>query len=269
MLVHDPALLDQRELLDGVVSAAQLALENERLHAELRAQLEALARERDFTRLVVNTAPSFFCVLDGEGRIVRFNETLARTAGISRRRANARPQVLGRVHAPRRDARTVRGLIALTAATGRGSRQESRLLAADGIRRTVEWVTASIPDERGQFEYVLVCGLDVTEQTWHDNVQGSLRRVATLVASGAGGSALMDAVTSEIGRLFEGQSANLLQLDGSEDRIAGAWSSGDALTWEVGTPFPVVGDTASGRAIESLRPERVDSPDELVDQVRT
>ena len=128
-------------------------------------------------------------------------------------------------------------------------------------------MTASIPDERGQFEYVLVCGLDVTEQTWHDSVQGSLRRVATLVASGAGGSALMDAVTSEIGRLFEGQSANLLQLDGSEGLIAGAWSSGDALTWEVGTRFPVVGDTASGRAIESLRPERVDSPDELVDQV--
>ena len=31
--------------------------------------------------------------------------------------------------------------------------------------------------------------------------------------------------------------------------------------------FPVVGDTASGRAIKSLRPERVDSPDELADVV--
>ena len=266
VLVHDPALLDQRELLDGVVSAARLALENERLHAELRAQLDALARERDFTRLVVNTAPSFFCVLDGEGRIVRFNDTLVRTAGILDDE-RTRGRKFWDVFTLPEEAPDVRGLIALTAATGRGSRHEARLLAADGIRRTVEWVTASIPDERGQFEYVLVCGLDVTEQTWHDSVQGSLRRVATLVASGAGGSALMDAVTSEIGRLFEGQSANLLQLDGTEGLIAGAWSSGDALTWEVGTQFPVVGDTASGRAIESLRPERVDSPDELVDQV--
>ena len=32
--------------------------------------------------------------------------------------------------------------------------------------------------------------------------------------------------------------------------------------------FPVVGDTASGRAIESLRPERVDSPDDLVGRGR-
>ena len=69
------------------------------------------------------------------------------------------------------------------------------------------------PTSAGQFAYVLVCGLDVTEQTWHDNVQGSLRRVATLVASGTGEAELMDAVTSEIGRLFEGQSANLLRLD--------------------------------------------------------
>jgi PAS domain S-box-containing protein len=266
VLVHDPALLDQRELLDGVVSAARLALENERLHAELRAQLDALARERDFTRLVVNTAPSFFCVLDGEGRIVRFNETLARTSGILDD-DRTRGRKFWDVFTLPEEAPDVRGLIALTAATGRGSRQESRLLAADGIRRTVEWVTASIPDERGQFEYVLVCGLDVTEQTWHDNVQGSLRRVATLVAAGTGEAELMSAVTSEIGRLFEGQSANLLQLGEDGFLIVGAWSSGEALTWEPGTLFPVVGDTASGRAIASLRPERVDSPEDLADEV--
>jgi PAS domain S-box-containing protein len=257
ILAHDPSLFDRRELLDGVVSAARLALENERLHAELRAQLDALERERDFTRLVLNTAPSFFCVLDGEGRIVRFNETLVRISGIPDD-ASTRGRLFWEVFSLSEEAEDVRGLIAVTAATGRGSRHENRLLAADGTRRTVAWVTESIPDERGQFEYVLVCGLDVTERTWHDNVQGSLRRVATLVASGAGGAELMSAVTSEVGRLFEGQSANLLQLDGSDGQIAGAWSSGDALTWDVGTSFPIVGDTATGRAIESLRPERVD-----------
>src|SRR5262249_6601693 len=38
-LVHDPALLDEPELLDAVGAAASLALENARLQAELRAQL--------------------------------------------------------------------------------------------------------------------------------------------------------------------------------------------------------------------------------------
>jgi signal transduction histidine kinase len=45
-LVHDPALGENRELLAGVGSAAGLALENERLQAELRAQVEELRDSR-------------------------------------------------------------------------------------------------------------------------------------------------------------------------------------------------------------------------------
>jgi len=44
VLVHDPRLLEQPELLESVGSAARLALENEQLQAALRAQL-AEARE--------------------------------------------------------------------------------------------------------------------------------------------------------------------------------------------------------------------------------
>ena len=45
-IVHDPALLAQPELLEAAGSAARLALENERLRADLRAQLEELRRSR-------------------------------------------------------------------------------------------------------------------------------------------------------------------------------------------------------------------------------
>jgi signal transduction histidine kinase len=45
-LVHDPALTEHQELLDAVSSAAGLALENEQLQAELRAQLEDLRESR-------------------------------------------------------------------------------------------------------------------------------------------------------------------------------------------------------------------------------
>src|SRR5262249_2932685 len=45
-LVHDSALGEERELLDAVSAAAGLALENERLQAELRAQLEELRASR-------------------------------------------------------------------------------------------------------------------------------------------------------------------------------------------------------------------------------
>jgi signal transduction histidine kinase len=46
VLVHRPGLLDNPELVEEVASAARLALENERLQAEVRAQLEDLRASR-------------------------------------------------------------------------------------------------------------------------------------------------------------------------------------------------------------------------------
>jgi signal transduction histidine kinase len=46
-LVHDPVLDEQREHVDAVCSAASLALENERLDAELRAKVEELRASRE------------------------------------------------------------------------------------------------------------------------------------------------------------------------------------------------------------------------------
>jgi signal transduction histidine kinase len=45
-LIHDPALAEEPELLDAVTAAAGIALENGRLHAELRARLDELRGSR-------------------------------------------------------------------------------------------------------------------------------------------------------------------------------------------------------------------------------
>lgn len=45
-LQHDAALTDERELLDAVTAAAAIAVENARLHADLRARLEELKASR-------------------------------------------------------------------------------------------------------------------------------------------------------------------------------------------------------------------------------
>jgi signal transduction histidine kinase len=46
VLVHDAALTEEPELVDAVAATARLALENQRLHAELRAQLEEVRASR-------------------------------------------------------------------------------------------------------------------------------------------------------------------------------------------------------------------------------
>ena len=45
-LMHDPALSDEPELLEAVSAAAGIAIENGRLHVELRARLEELRGSR-------------------------------------------------------------------------------------------------------------------------------------------------------------------------------------------------------------------------------
>jgi signal transduction histidine kinase len=45
-LLHDPALADEPELLDAVTAAAEIAIENGRLHVELNARLEELRGSR-------------------------------------------------------------------------------------------------------------------------------------------------------------------------------------------------------------------------------
>ena len=45
-LLHDPSVTDERKLLDAVTAAAGMALENGRLHAELRARLDELRGSR-------------------------------------------------------------------------------------------------------------------------------------------------------------------------------------------------------------------------------
>lgn len=46
VMIHDPALAERQRLIDGVAAVAQLALENERLHAEVKAQLEEVRASR-------------------------------------------------------------------------------------------------------------------------------------------------------------------------------------------------------------------------------
>ena len=65
-LVHDESLCDEPELVESVAAAVALALDNERLEAELRAQY-------DYLNTIVDTAPSLLVTIDTEGVIRNLN----------------------------------------------------------------------------------------------------------------------------------------------------------------------------------------------------
>jgi PAS domain S-box-containing protein len=158
-LVHDPALLDEGELLEGAVAAARLALQRSRLQDELRGRVEELQRERDFIAAVVNAAPAFHAVLDLAGRVMRLNEPLAAAIGIDDGKT-VRGRHAWEVFAVPEEAEAFGEAIL----SGDGEEHEHRWRGADGRSIVVAWKVQPIRDGGGNARRLL-SGIDVTERT--------------------------------------------------------------------------------------------------------
>ena len=89
--------------------------------------------------------------------------------------------------------------------------------------------------------------------------QASLRRIATLVAQGTAPETLLEAVTFEVGRLFDADAANIARFEEGGIRIMGAWSEGETATPPTDELLPLDGDTVSAKVLRTGRPARLDS----------
>jgi PAS domain S-box-containing protein len=90
--------------------------------------------------------------------------------------------------------------------------------------------------------------------------QAALRRVATLVASGASPDEVFTAVAKESGRLLAGDYTALSRYDGDESAtVVGAWSGTEAEPpAPIGSRFPVSGHDLTTLVFQSQRPARLD-----------
>ena len=89
--------------------------------------------------------------------------------------------------------------------------------------------------------------------------QAALRRVATLVASGAPPSRLFEQVTEEVARLLGMPGASLMRYDGARTAtVVGAWSEDDKPSLPVGSTIDLDGDTVVAKVLRSGKPQRVE-----------
>lgn len=175
VILHDIALLDEPELLNGVLAAARLALVKDRLQAELLARLVELQRQRDYIGVLVNAAPTFFCVIDLEGRIIRFNDTLIAASGTPDDEAvHGKP--FSEVFVAAEDAESAEAAI-LTAAPGE---HQHRWRAKRGEPLVVAWSLTRIADIEGR-ERLLLTGIDISERARHEDELQRQRDFLTIV----------------------------------------------------------------------------------------
>jgi PAS domain S-box-containing protein len=173
-LVHDSSLDDQTELLRSVAATVGLALDNERLEADLRSQY-------DFLLAVVDTAPSLLVSLDTEGRIRNLNAAAAATSGYASDE-EVRDRFFWDVYIDESEREAMVGRFRAAAPDFPPSAYENVFVDAQGAQRVIAWRSAPVLDEGGTVVRIVCGGLDVTERMRQEEELRASR--ARIVAAG-------------------------------------------------------------------------------------
>ena len=155
-LLHDPTLVEEPELVEALAAAAGLWLENERLQAELRAQV-------NFLETIVNTAPSLLCSLDREGRIANLNDAAKRATGFEDEEA-VRWHAFWDIFVAPEEREEARQRFEQGAPFHEATAFQHTFVNPRGEELTIAWSTAPLHDEHGNVRSVIYGGLDVTER---------------------------------------------------------------------------------------------------------
>jgi PAS domain S-box-containing protein len=155
-LLHDAALDAESERVDAVTTAAGLALVNERLQAELRAEVA-------FIWTVTDTAPSLLVNVDTEGRIRNVNKAALEASG-----RESADDVTGQhfwdvfIADDEREAMMHR--FADAAPDFPATEYENTFTNTRGETRTIYWRGAPVVDDLGAVVSIVAGGLDITER---------------------------------------------------------------------------------------------------------
>ncbi|NLX11133.1 MAG: PAS domain S-box protein [Chloroflexi bacterium] len=170
--------------------------------------------EHDFTAAVLNTVAALVIVLDGEGRIVRFNRACEQITGY--RFDEVRGKTLWETVLPPEAIEPVRGMFH-TLMSGDFPRQfENDWLTRSGQRRRIVWSNTALTDEQGRVSYTIGTGIDVTEQRQAEiGLQSSEERFRAIFDVAAVGIIMTDAA----GHILESNPAAQAMLSYSAEEL--------------------------------------------------
>jgi PAS domain S-box-containing protein len=163
-IAADEAVLVVRDITER----RERELQVRRLQTQLEVRLEELNRERELVRGVVQSSPSFFCVLEEAGRVVRFNRALERASGLLDG-DETRGKAFWELFPLPEEADEVRDVIvdAFQRNQATPERENRWRAAADGSSMDVAWALTPLHAD-GPDQPFLVTGMDVTDRTRHE-----------------------------------------------------------------------------------------------------
>jgi PAS domain S-box-containing protein len=236
-IVYDRALDSKPELVEAVTAAASLALQNDRLQAELRAEVS-------FVSTVTNTAPSLLVNIGSDGRVRNINAAALEACAIDHEElAHGRHYWELFIDPRERDAMIAR-FNALAPDYPPGE-YENTFTNLRGEERTIYWRTAPVHDASGNVISIVSGGLDITERRKRE-LELERERDATTTT--------LEAIPS-IAVVLD-QSGTIRDRDVDNPRVGANRAFRQALGWRdhelVGRPFlELVGDD-DGRAAAAI-----------------
>jgi len=180
-VIHDVALLDEPHRLNGVLDAARLGLQRDRLHAELRARVADVERERDFFSTVANMIPTLLVGVEPDGRVHPRGGNRAFAEGTGYPDEEAIGRFLWDLVGAEADLRA--GILDAVTTDSASSERESVWRSRDGREITVLWTCTPLPSADDETPIFGVAALDITARK---SAELQLKRSRSRLVAAAG-----------------------------------------------------------------------------------
>ncbi len=166
-ILYDVSLEAEPELVAAVTAAAALAFNNERLQAELRAEIR-------LTGALADTTPGLLSNVDTEGRILKLNLATLSASGYSSD-DELRGKYFWDVFIDPEEREEMIARFRAAAPDFPANEYENEFTNARGERRVIFWRSAPVLDEHGRVLSIVAGGLDITERKARER-EAELRR---------------------------------------------------------------------------------------------
>lgn len=138
-------------------------------HKKIEQQLQA---ERNFVSAVLDTVGALVLVLDPQGRIVQFNRTCERVTGYQFE--DIRGQAIWDTFIQPGDLESVKAFFNQLEAQTFPYTHISHWLTKEGTTRLIDWTDTALFNQKGNIEYIIATGVDVTEQVEAEKIRSNL-----------------------------------------------------------------------------------------------
>lgn len=123
---------------------------------------EVLQQERDFSRTIIQTSPTFFVAIGNDGKTIMMNDSMLNTLGYTLSEVVGIDYLTNFI--PLEDHEKILKIFEELVTTNKPILNENPILTKDGRKIIVEWHGKNILKPNGELNYFFAIGIDITER---------------------------------------------------------------------------------------------------------